>query len=197
VNLLPTPVVNDMGDGKTVDWWDNWIADAKAKHGNGNGHGNSLAIEVQRDLLPTPRTSDTNGAGQHGTGGPDLRTAITLLPTPRVRHGDDNESGHRRKSPGIEAATYHFPQGQWGKYGPAIARWENATRPAPAPTEPNSKGNPRLSAAFSEWMMGWPEGWVTDVPGIKRSDALRIVGNGVCPQQATAALAYLLTVAAL
>src|SRR5690349_7077104 len=33
-------------------------------------------------LLPTPRTSDTNGPGLHGDGGPDLRTAISLLPTP-------------------------------------------------------------------------------------------------------------------
>ena len=30
-------------------------------------------------LLPTPRSSDTNGAGSHGTGGLDLRTAVTLL----------------------------------------------------------------------------------------------------------------------
>ncbi|WP_228773929.1 hypothetical protein [Streptomyces sp. VN1] len=33
-------------------------------------------------LLPTPRTSDTNGAGEHGEGGPDLRTVVSLLPTP-------------------------------------------------------------------------------------------------------------------
>lgn len=33
-------------------------------------------------LLPTPRTSDTNGSGTHGDGGPDLRTAVSLLPTP-------------------------------------------------------------------------------------------------------------------
>ena len=36
--------------------------------------------------------------------------------------------------------------------------------------------------------MGWPDGWVTDVPGISRSQALKICGNGVVPQQA--ALAY-------
>lgn len=36
-------------------------------------------------LLPTPRTSDTNGPGRHGAGGPDLRTAVTLLPTPTAR----------------------------------------------------------------------------------------------------------------
>lgn len=40
--------------------------------------------------------------------------------------------------------------------------------------------------------MGWPAGWVTDVPGISRREALRILGNGVVPQQAAAALADLL-----
>jgi DNA (cytosine-5)-methyltransferase 1 len=73
-----------MGAGKTVDAWDAWDAwteRMQAGHGNGNGHGKSLAIEAQR-LLPSPRTSDTNGAGLHGTGGPDLRTVASLLPTP-------------------------------------------------------------------------------------------------------------------
>jgi hypothetical protein len=40
-------------------------------------------------LLPTPRTSDTNGPGLHGDGGMDLRTAATrLLPTPRAQNGE-------------------------------------------------------------------------------------------------------------
>ncbi|WP_229480851.1 hypothetical protein [Mycolicibacterium mageritense] len=43
-------------------------------------------------------------------------------------------------------------------------------------------------------MMGWPAGWVTQVPGISRNDQLRIIGNGVCPQQAVAALRWLLNV---
>lgn len=34
--------------------------------------------------MPTPRTSDTNGAGAHGDGGMDLRTAVSLLPTPNA-----------------------------------------------------------------------------------------------------------------
>lgn len=84
---------------------------------------------------------------------------------------------------------------QWGKYGPAIHHWENLTRTAPSPTEPNRNGKPRLNPAFSEWMMGWPAGWVTDVPGISRSDALRIIGNGVVPLQAEAAIRWLLNVA--
>lgn len=45
---LPTPVVNDMGAGKSVEAWDAWTDEMKAKHGNGNGHGPSLSIEVAR-----------------------------------------------------------------------------------------------------------------------------------------------------
>lgn len=48
LTLLPTPAVNDMGEGKTIEWWDDWTAVQKAKHNNGNGHGKSLAIELQR-----------------------------------------------------------------------------------------------------------------------------------------------------
>lgn len=42
-------------------------------------------------------------------------------------------------------------------------------------------------------MMGLPDGWVTDTPGIKRNDALKMCGNGVVPQQAAAALHHMLT----
>lgn len=49
-----------------------------------------------------------------------------------------------------------------------------------------------VSPAFTEWMMGWPRGWVTAVPGLTFEDQLRICGNGVVPQQATLALRILL-----
>ena len=39
--------------------------------------------------------------------------------------------------------------------------------------------------------MGLPTGWVTDLP-IPRTQALRVLGKGVMPQQATAALQLLL-----
>ena len=153
-------------------------------------------------LLPTPQARDWKDANSGSPAEIDRHTpnrgAVShYLPTPSASDGTgggqhpDRREGHSR-----QICDYALMDGttRWGKYGPAIARWEQLTRPAPAPTEPNSKGNPRLNAAFSEWMMGWPAGWVTDVPGIKRNDALRIVGNGVCPQQAIAALRYLLSV---
>jgi hypothetical protein len=42
-------------------------------------------------------------------------------------------------------------------------------------------------------MMGLEEGWVTDVPGLNRNAQLKALGNGVVPQQAAAAVGYLLT----
>jgi DNA (cytosine-5)-methyltransferase 1 len=76
VSLLPTPAVNDMGEGKTVEHWDEWTATMQAKHGNGNGHGKSLAIEAQR-LLPTPSVAD--GMGGHLTRS-GARSGELLLP---------------------------------------------------------------------------------------------------------------------
>ena len=138
----------------------------------------------------------------------DSDDAVALLPTPAARDfkGSDTAGDHNRHSPGMDAVTYHFPAlaaGQefpgpvgWGNYEPAIRRWERVLgRPAPAPNEPNKNGNPRLAAEFSSWLMGWPAGWVTEPDiGISRNDQLRIVGNGVCCQQAIAALRYLLSV---
>ncbi|MFE7117224.1 hypothetical protein ACFU99_17615 [Streptomyces sp. NPDC057654] len=49
-------------------------------------------------LLPTPRTSDTNGTGTHGDGGMDLRTTVSLLPTPRAT---DTGTPGRRASEGF------------------------------------------------------------------------------------------------
>ena len=85
---------------------------------------------------------------------------------------------------------------RWGPYAPAVRRWERLTRPAPAPTELNRNNKPRLNAAFAEWMMGLPAGHVTQVPGLSRADQLRILGNGVVPQQGAAALRELLRVPA-
>lgn len=60
------------------------------------------------------------------------------------------------------------------------------------PTEPAPGGGRRLAPAFSEWLMGLPAGWVTDVPDLTRTGQLHLIGNGVVPQQAIAALHALL-----
>jgi len=49
----------------------------------------------------------------------------------------------------------------------------------------------KMSSRFVEWMMGVPDGWVTGV-GLSRSQELKMLGNGVVPQQAAAAYGWLL-----
>jgi hypothetical protein len=146
-------------------------------------------------LLPTPNASDGSGGGQH----PDKRKGhsrqlidYALLCTPTAvpftsRSGDRyGEKGLRCQA--AEMAT------DWGKYEEAIVLWQNVTgRKAPAPTEPSRNNRPRMAATFPEWLMGWPEGWVTNPEiGLSRAAQLKVIGNGVVPQQAVAALRKLL-----
>jgi len=48
----------------------------------------------------------------------------------------------------------------------------------------------KLNAKFVEYMMGLPIGWVTDLE-LSRSQQLKMLGNGVVPQQAYYALELL------
>ena len=52
---------------------------------------------------------------------------------------------------------------------------------------PNTLVDGKLNAEFVEYMMGLPLGWVTDC-GLSRAQQLKILGNGVVPQQAHYAL---------
>jgi DNA (cytosine-5)-methyltransferase 1 len=81
----------------------------------------------------------------------------------------------------------------FGPYAPAVERWEAVIgRPAPSPTMRGKEGRPRLNPVFVEWMMGLPPGHVTDPAiGLSRAQQLKILGNGVVPQQAAAAIAHM------
>jgi DNA (cytosine-5)-methyltransferase 1 len=186
-NLLPTPAVNDMGKAYTPEQWDAWTDKMKAAHGNGNGHGKSLEIEAAR-LFPTPVTDPVS----HNGHGRNLGTEARLLPTPRTGDGDKGGPNQRGSSGDLmmPSAVLH----DFGQYAAAVRRWEDVSgMPAPAPTEPTGKdGAHRLSPRFTEWMMGQAAGWITDVPGITRNEALKLCGNGVVTQQAIAALTEML-----
>jgi DNA (cytosine-5)-methyltransferase 1 len=194
IRLLPTPSTHDKTGARTPE-----------QRRRMEKPFCNLNDTVVNELLPTPRASDPANASSHSSEGfrPQLgEIARTLLPTPTAMDsvGARNSTSGRSNPDSQHHSGTTLGDGAhssaWGKYEPAIRRWESLTRPAPPPTEPNKNGNPRLAAAFSEWLMGWPDRWVTDPAiGISRNDQLRIVGNGVCPQQAAAALRYLLAVA--
>lgn len=78
-------------------------------------------------------------------------------------------------------------------YGPAVTRWTRITghRP-PWPVALAPRGGMRLNPRFVEWMMGHVPGWITDVPGLKRTDMFKVIGGGVVQLQAEAAFQELL-----
>lgn len=65
-------------------------------------------------------------------------------------------------------------------------------QPEPLLPSPTVKYRWRLNPRFSEWVMGIEPGWITDVPGVSSSDALKMTGNGVSPPQAELAIRTLL-----
>ena len=146
-------------------------------------------------LLPTPMTGDADKAPFKPRRSPgqwyltNQIAALTLLPTPTAERPD----GHRSANFADGRITFRdvIDRNRWGEFAPAITRWESTLgRPAPEPSEPGREGR-RLSARFEEWMMGLPDGWVTDVD-ISHTAQVRALGNGVVPQQAAAALRAML-----
>ena len=78
----------------------------------------------------------------------------------------------------------------FGPYQQAVRRWERILgRAAPVPIV-TVKDRDKLNPVFVEWMMGLPEGWVTG-HGLSLSEELKMLGNGVVPQQARLALELL------
>jgi hypothetical protein len=160
------------------------------------------------NLFPTPVASEGTKAPSQQTSATKSKTGQVwlsnvakdlqpLLPTVTAVDGntvakselDNNDPKHRLK---VQSQVLARDNSGWGKFEPAIKRWEAIIgRPAPEPTKPDGKdGNHRLSSKFTEWMMGLPDGWITDI-GLKRNDELKACGNGVVPQQAELALSLL------
>ncbi len=108
--------------------------------------------------------------------------AVGLLPTPWA---SDAEKGgpNQRGSSGDWALPAAVQPSRFGAYEAAVRRHERMLGgPVPDPTEPGRRGQPRLAAAFTEWMQALPPGFLTD--HVDRAAAIRCAGNGVNPPQA-------------
>lgn len=133
----------------------------------------------QRERLFVIADADANGYGPWTDAG-----TVGSLDSRTGRHSPEQQ--RPRAQPGTGSAR----SGQWGDYSQAIGRWERVTgRPAPAGTVTH-EGRERLNPALVEWLMGLPAGWVTDL-GLPYDATLRLLGNGVVPQQAALAVAKL------
>ena len=191
--LMPTPNTMDHLPARTPE--------QKAANKGKGGYAN-VRETVVNDLIPTPTTRDyKDGSAEHERDGvvqtdtvarAILNSGEVHLPTPTASDwkGANHSGSGSASSRGIATVV---EQTDWGKFEPAIRRWEAVIgRPAPAPTKPDGKdGAHRLSSKFTEWMMGLPDNWITG-HGLSRNDELKMAGNGVVPQQAELALRILL-----
>jgi len=195
-NLMPTPNTMDHLPARTPE--------QKALNKGKGGYAN-VRETVVNDLMPTPIVRDykDGSAAQMRDGKTSVDTVAraifnsgeVLLPTTRTSMANGpTQKEIKAGNPKTRIETeVMLGETSWGKFEPAIRRWEQTLgRPAPLPTKPDGKdGAHRLSSAFTEWMMGLPEGWVTGV-GLTRNEELKACGNGVVPQQAELALRILL-----
>ncbi|WNA15381.1 DNA methyltransferase domain protein [Streptomyces phage Samy] len=187
--LLPTPTARD------------WKSGASNLHGRNSRPLNEVVLTLAEPtkFFGTPRASSANGPGRldNPKNQSRLETQVVLLKTPTANLGTNGAAQHpdKRKAGGHgptldDEVTYLIPEPDglvqdWGPYEPAIRRQEAwMDREAPIPTEVGPRGGRRLAARFAEWLMGLPDGWVTDTPGLSRGNQLHAIGNGVVPRQA-------------
>ncbi len=148
-------------------------------------------------LIPSPpkgpKTLPTPTAREHKDSGPNVRfkrisdkSGLTGVIMHRLCKPEKGE-----KFKGWESWRKHNKKKEGGDYRECIEKWEDVmNREAPNPLRDGKYG--LLSPEFVEWMMGLPEEHVTgkDI-GLPPGTALRILGNGVVPQQAAYAVASL------
>lgn len=176
------------------------LLDADADRGRRAGHGelparrDTVRPRVRQDADGRDTTAaDTERVGLQGErrhpGTDSQRQTPAELgrrPAGSGHLAGDDESLRRRTD--VLALRPGRPEVDWGPYEAAIRRWEHVLgRPAPWPTDLRG----RLSPVFSEWMMGYPDGWVTCVPGLPRSAMLQAIGNGVVRLQVSTAVRML------
>ena len=125
-------------------------------------HGVSTIRSSQRNFKPTCDIANVTDTA--GVGLQELRPERGL---------GETETETRRLS-------------SFGAYEPAVRRWE-ATLGRTAPVPVDERG---INNSFVEWMMGLPENHVCN-QGLTRTAELKMLGNGVVPQQALLALALL------
>jgi len=153
--LLPSPISSD----------------ARRSTASSAAHDRGLyTLSEVLHLLPTPLCTDASGPKRRQKEGTQaLRKLALLLSGPAVAIERDSAT---------DAAV------RFGKYGPAISRWEQITgRKAPDPLDHSGRLNPD----FSEWMLGYPPGFVTraDFAGkLSRNDKIFVLGNSVQVQVA-------------
>lgn len=178
---------------------------------NVRGHLSLGLKEVLAELTRIGYDAKWQTVRASDVGAPHRRERIFIIATPQCSYpnsercalesNDCRAFGHQRQ-PQLELGELVeeiAANAQSGRAGdkPIRATKKNAgfsshhnysitDRDVPHPLDQDEKLNPK----YVEYMMGLPDGWVTDC-GLTRHQQLKILGNGVVPQQAYYALQVL------
>ena len=118
-----------------------------------------IAMVAQMVGWLTPRVSDTNGPGEHGDGGKDLRTTAGWATPQAIDAGKAREPRYKGDAPS-EAGNTRDPN-KAGSYR-ADSKDQVGQTQSGSPSETGSKGV--LNPALPLWMMGYPIYWVQCAP---------------------------------
>jgi hypothetical protein len=142
--LWPTPNAAKAGNDVTL-----------TTSGDGRETPNKLGWAVAREMWPTPRTEGFD-AGRHRGKADSLHSAVKLLPTPRAIYGE--HPGMTDPSHLTGAAMLPTPTVQDGKNTAGPSQFH---RNSP-PLNVAATGAPglKLSAAWVNRLMGYPDGWL-------------------------------------
>jgi len=128
-------------------------------------------------LLPSPRTSDTNGPGMHGQGGMDLRTAVSLLPTPAV---NDMGASYTPETWDAWTARMKAEHGNGNGHGNSLSIEALRLMPTPTSTDHKASGSAAYAktdthntgTTLTDATVRQPERWGQYAPAIARWEAL-------------------------
>lgn len=140
-----------------------------------------------RDSRTTPSAQKQDGHQPHSSHEPVAGSDPAADSTRTERRGPQQQHLPQATQPTAESGERLSTLAErFGPYAGAIGRWECVL----GRTAPDPSVDGRLNPSFCEWMMGFPQGWVTDTL-TNRNQALKALGNAVVPQCAAEAFTQL------
>ena len=185
----------------------------RAEHDSGKHRGQPDTLHSATKQWATPTSHDGRrpGSDAASTQGANLKRDAETWPTPQAYARAstdysapgftplDGAAGQWATPTSRDADKWHYREPGHERQVNLSGQASAHSLPAPETPMPGDESSPsgptsrrRLNPKFVEWLMGVPEGWVTDVDGLSRADMLRLLGNGVVPAQGALALGLLM-----